>query len=71
MEIVPGAMSYGLRLFVQSIGPRLIFSQDLGWEVHHIGKAYTKSNIFSKLGAKHMVCDGKCTMFWLGLWVGR
>jgi hypothetical protein len=34
-------------------------------------KSLHKIKHFFKLGAKHMVCDGKRTMFWLDLWAGR
>jgi hypothetical protein len=47
------------------------FRRIRGGRVTILEKRTQNQTFFFKLGAKHMVCDGKRTKFWLDLWVGR
>jgi hypothetical protein len=71
LEIVPG----GQCLMVSDYSRQVCYyDRYLRW-IRGGGSPFWKSlhkiKHFFKLGAKHMVYDGKRTMFWLDLWVGR
>jgi hypothetical protein len=71
MEIVPGDNARWSQIIRANYAAATDIFTGSGVGGSPLWKSLHKIKHFFKLGAKHMVGDGKRTMFWLDLWVGR